>query len=50
MENEPKMEKLQSVHVVSLVCVVGAVVVAATGHDGWGWLLFVAFMELQCSD
>lgn len=27
---------------VSALCVIGAIIVAATGHDGWGWLLFLA--------
>jgi hypothetical protein len=29
---------------VSFLCVLGAIVVAATGNDGWGWLLFVAVL------
>lgn len=33
-------------HLIAL-CIVGAAVVAATGHDGWGWLIFLAvFMVL----
>lgn len=30
-------------HSISALCIVGAVVVAASGHDGWGWLLFLAW-------
>ena len=26
------------------VCALGAVIVAATGHDGWGWFLIVALL------
>lgn len=26
------------------LCIIGAIVVAATGNDGWGWLLFVAVL------
>lgn len=29
---------------LSMVCIVAAAVVAATGNDGWGWFLFVALM------
>lgn len=29
---------------VAALCVVGAIIVAATGNDGWGWLLFVAVL------
>lgn len=28
----------------STICVIGAIIVAASGHDGWGWLLFVAVL------
>lgn len=28
------------------ICFVGAIVVAASGHDGWGWLLFVGAILL----
>lgn len=31
-------------HVAGLVCVVGAVIVAALGQNGWGWLLLVAVL------
>lgn len=27
-----------------LACIVGAAWVAAAGHDGWGWFLFVAVL------
>lgn len=26
------------------LCIIGAVIVAATGHDGWGWLIFAAIL------
>ncbi len=28
----------------SAICVIGAIIVAASGHDGWGWLLFIAVL------
>lgn len=28
------------------LCIFGAIIVAATGHDGWGWLLFMAVVLL----
>jgi len=33
-------------HIVALVCVLGAILLAALGRDGWGWLLFIAFVAL----
>ncbi|AMB48231.1 hypothetical protein Y590_25015 (plasmid) [Methylobacterium sp. AMS5] len=27
-----------------LICLVLAAIVMLTGHDGWGWLLFIAFI------
>jgi hypothetical protein len=27
-----------------LLCVFGAIIVAASGNEGWGWLLFVAVL------
>lgn len=27
---------------IAALCVIGAIAVAATGHDGWGWFLFAA--------
>lgn len=35
-----------SFNVVALVCAVGAIIIASTGHDGWGWLVFVAIVAL----
>lgn len=29
---------------LSALCVIGAIIVAATGNDGWGWLLVVAVL------
>lgn len=29
---------------VSVVCVIGAILLASTGHDGWGWFLLVAVL------
>lgn len=34
---------------VIALCVIGATIVAATGHDGWGWLLFLAFLVFVVS-
>lgn len=25
-----------------LACILGAIYLAANGHDGWGWLIFLA--------
>ena len=27
-----------------IICLVGAVIVASSGHDGWGWLLVIALL------
>lgn len=29
---------------LALVAIIGAIIVALTGNDGWGWLLFVAVL------
>lgn len=29
---------------VAALCIAGAIAVAASGNDGWGWLLFVAVL------
>lgn len=29
---------------VPILCVMGAIIVAATGRDGWGWFLLVALL------
>lgn len=29
---------------ISLACIIGAAVVASTGNDGWGWLIFAAVL------
>lgn len=31
---------------IAALCILGAIIVAATGNPGWGWLLFVAFLCL----
>lgn len=31
-------------HVVALVAIIGATIVACTGNDGWGWLIFAAIV------
>lgn len=31
---------------VPACCVVGAVIVMVSGHEGWGWLLIVALLAL----
>lgn len=33
-------------HVLAAMCLLGAIVIAVSGHDGWGWLLFVAVLIL----
>lgn len=33
-------------NLVALACVIGAACVASSGHDGWGWLLFIAVVAL----
>lgn len=33
-----------SVNLLAVLCVVGAIIVAASGNDGWGWLLFAAVL------
>jgi hypothetical protein len=32
--------------IFAIGCLIGAVVVAANGHDGWGWFLFVAVLAI----
>lgn len=27
-----------------VACIIGATWLAATGHDGWGWLIFLAIV------
>jgi len=39
-------ECLSNKQAIGVLCIIGAVVVASSGHDGWGWLLFLAFMVL----
>ena len=39
-------ERLSEKSIVGGLCIMGAVVVASSGHDGWGWLLFIAFLVL----
>lgn len=31
---------------LAAICFTGAALVAATGHDGWGWLLLIGFVVL----
>lgn len=31
---------------ISMACIICACIVAATGHTGWGWFLFVAVLAL----
>lgn len=28
----------------STLCIIGAIIVAASGNDGWGWLLLIAVL------
>lgn len=37
---------MKSAHIIALVAVIGAAVVASTGNDGWGWLIVVALFAL----
>ena len=36
-----------SKHIVSLALIAAAAVIGATGHDGWGWRLFIVFL-IEC--
>jgi len=38
------MEKLTNRNGVAAICFIGAVIVACTGHDGWGWLIFAGIL------
>lgn len=38
------MTEVRIKHLLPALCVIGAIVVMLSGHDGWGWLLFVAVM------
>ena len=29
---------------IAIICFIGAAVVASTGNDGWGWLIFAGIM------
>lgn len=33
---------------VSFLCVFGAILLAGTDHDGWGWLIFLAIIFGSC--
>ena len=33
-------------NMLAAVCVVGAVIVASSGNQGWGWLIFLALLCL----
>lgn len=37
-------EAVKPRHYLSLVALVGAIIVASTGNDGWGWLLVFSFL------
>lgn len=37
---------MKSTHVISLAAVLSAAMVASSGHDGWGWLLVIAFIAI----
>jgi hypothetical protein len=30
----------------TVACVTGAAIIAATGHDGWDWFLFLGYLAL----
>jgi len=38
------MKIIKIKNLVSALLAVGAIVVAALGKEGWGWLLFLAFV------
>jgi hypothetical protein len=31
-------------NVAAIVSIISAAIVMASGHDGWGWLIFIAIM------
>lgn len=31
---------------IIFISLIGAIIVASTGHDGWGWLIFIAVLCL----
>lgn len=31
-------------NILPIACIIGATVVAASGHEGWGWLIFAAIL------
>lgn len=37
-------------HIFAIACAIGAAYVAASGHDGWGWLLVVALLIIPSFD
>ena len=37
---------MNSTQILIAISIIGAAAVAATGNDGWGWLLFLAFILL----
>jgi hypothetical protein len=39
-----KIDQLTIKHMGIIMCLVLAGIIAATGHDGWGWFLFCALM------
>jgi hypothetical protein len=38
------MRDMIAVNIVPIIATIGAIIVAASGHDGWGWLIFLALM------
>lgn len=40
------MGELKPQHFIAAGCFIGATIVACTGHDGWGWLIFAGLMVL----
>jgi hypothetical protein len=40
-------DKLSGRQIVSIVVFLGAIAVMISGKDGWGWLLFLAFLIHQ---
>lgn len=40
-------QKLGPEWIVLCVLLVGAAVIAASGHDGWGWFIFLAVLLMM---
>jgi hypothetical protein len=38
------MEKYIGKHTIILATIAGATIIAATGNEGWGWLVLIAIL------